>query len=197
MWLEKQNSTLPYMLFYLNSTGSYSQYHFCVCVIQECPKEIDYTTMKCSYNKWKEITFRSEVFELHYVCRNTPFLKLITIAPFIECSFYVASTVLYASQTLFPFNLPQSSTRWVLLSYFPFLNLFLNFIYYFWLHWVFVAVRGLSLVVASGGYASLGCTGFSLQWLFLLWSTGSRCTGFSSCGTWAQWLWLAGSRAQA
>ena len=39
--------------------------------------------------------------------------------------------------------------------------------------------------------------GFSLQWLLLLWSPGSRCTGFSSCGAWAQQLWLAGSRAQA
>ena len=27
------------------------------------------------------------------------------------------------------------------------------------------------------------CTGFSLRWLLLLWSTGSRHTGFSSCGT--------------
>ena len=26
------------------------------------------------------------------------------------------------------------------------------------------------------------CLGFSLQWLLLLWSTGSRCVGFSSCG---------------
>ena len=57
---------------------------------------------------------------------------------------------------------------------------------YFWLHWVFVAARGLSLVAASRGYSSLWCSGFSLQWLLLLQSTGSRCTGFSSCGTWTQ-----------
>ena len=62
---------------------------------------------------------------------------------------------------------------------------FNKFIYYFWLRWVLVAVRGLSLVAASGGYSSLRCAGFSLQWL-LLWSTGSRHTGFSSCGVWAQ-----------
>ena len=52
--------------------------------------------------------------------------------------------------------------------------------------WVFVAVRGLSLVAASGGYSSLQCTGFSLQWLLLLQSMGSRHVGFSNCGTWAQ-----------
>ena len=45
---------------------------------------------------------------------------------------------------------------------------------YVWLRWVFVAARGLSLVVASGGYSSLRCAGFSLQWLLLLQSTGSR-----------------------
>ena len=55
-----------------------------------------------------------------------------------------------------------------------------------WLRWVFVAARGLSLVAVSGGYSSLRCTGFSLPWLLLLRSTGSRHAGFSSCGMWAQ-----------
>ena len=62
---------------------------------------------------------------------------------------------------------------------------FILFIY-FWLCWVFVAERGLSLVAASGGYSSLRCTGFSLSWLLLLWSTGSRHTVFSICSMWAQ-----------
>ena len=64
---------------------------------------------------------------------------------------------------------------------FFFLILFILFIY-FWLCWVLVAVRGLSLVAASGGCSSLRCVG--LQWLLLLRSTGSRRTGFSSCGSW-------------
>ena len=38
---------------------------------------------------------------------------------------------------------------------------------------------------------------FSLWWLLLLWSTGSRRTGFNSCGMRAQYLRLTGSRAQA
>ena len=54
---------------------------------------------------------------------------------------------------------------------------------FFWLHWVFTAARGLSLVAASGGYSSLQCAGFSLWWLLLLRSTGSRHAGFSSCST--------------
>ena len=47
-------------------------------------------------------------------------------------------------------------------------------------------MRGLSLVAVSGGYFLLRYVGFSLQWLLLLRSTGSRCAGFSSCGSWAK-----------
>ena len=65
-------------------------------------------------------------------------------------------------------------------------NMFFFYLIYFWLHWVFVAAHGLSLVGASGGYSSLWCTGLPLQWLLLLQSTGSRRAGFSSCSTWAQ-----------
>ena len=44
---------------------------------------------------------------------------------------------------------------------------------------------GFSLVVAIGGYSLLQHMAFSLRWLLLLWSTGSRCVGFSSCDMWA------------
>ena len=61
---------------------------------------------------------------------------------------------------------------------------FFNFFYFiFWLRWVFVAVHRLSLVAVSGGYSSLRCVGFSLRWLLLLRSTGSRHAGFSRCGS--------------
>ena len=56
-------------------------------------------------------------------------------------------------------------------------KLFLNLFIYFWLCWVFVSVRGLSLVVVSGGYSSSRCAGLSLSWPLLLRSTGSRCAG--------------------
>ena len=48
---------------------------------------------------------------------------------------------------------------------------------YFWLCWVFVSVRGLSLVVASGGHSSSRCMGLSLSQPLLLWSTVSRRAG--------------------
>ena len=50
---------------------------------------------------------------------------------------------------------------------------FLFIYFYFWLRWVLAAARGLPLVVVSRGYSSLRCMGFSLQWLFLSWNTGS------------------------
>ena len=55
----------------------------------------------------------------------------------------------------------------------PALFLFFKLFYfiYFWLHWVLVAALGL---LASGGYSSLRCAGFSLRWLLLLRSTGTR-----------------------
>ena len=58
---------------------------------------------------------------------------------------------------------------------FFFFNIYL-FIY-FWLCWVFVSVRGLSLVAASGGHSSSRCVGLSLSRPLLLQSTGSRCAG--------------------
>ena len=59
-----------------------------------------------------------------------------------------------------------------------FFGLFLFFkLIYLCLRHVFVAARGLSLVAASEGYSSLRCAGFSLWWLLLLQSTGSRHAG--------------------
>ena len=48
---------------------------------------------------------------------------------------------------------------------------------FFWLCWVFVSVRGLSPVVASGGHSSSRCAGLSLSQPLLLRSTGSRRAG--------------------
>ena len=74
---------------------------------------------------------------------------------------------------------------WKHVSLFSFF-LFMYVCMYVWLLWVFLAARGLSLVEVSGGYSSLRSAGFSLQWLLLLRSMGSRHVGFSSCGTQAQ-----------
>ena len=114
---------------------------------------------------WKSLcrtgTYISIIPEL-----NDPLFFLFPKFFFLSVSFWIVSIALSSSSLTFFFNI----------------NLFILFIY-FWLHWVFIAARGLSLVVASGSYSLLQCMGFSFRWLLLLQSTGSRHVGFSSCGT--------------
>ena len=55
--------------------------------------------------------------------------------------------------------------------FFKFINLF-----------IFGCIGSLLCAGSERGYSSLRCAGFSLQWLLLLQSTGSRPVGFSSCG---------------
>ena len=58
-----------------------------------------------------------------------------------------------------------------------FLKLFIYLFIYLWLCWVFVSVRGLSPVAASGSHSSSRCTGLSLSRPLLLRGTGSRHAG--------------------
>ena len=60
----------------------------------------------------------------------------------------------------------------------------INIIFYFFFNlFIFGCVgssllrAGFSLVAVSKGYSSLRCAGFSLRWLLLLQSIGSRHTG--------------------
>ena len=69
---------------------------------------------------------------------------------------------------------------------FLFSNIIFKFFIYFWPRWVFVALPRLSVAAVSRDCSSSLCVGFSSQWL-LLWSTGCRHVGFSSCNTQAQW----------
>ena len=87
----------------------------------------------------------------------------------------------------YPLVGPGLPAKKLSLSFYLFIYSY-KFIYLF----LFLAALGLcccarvSLVAASGGYSLLRCEGFSLWWLLLLRSTGSRHAGFSSCSTQAQ-----------
>ena len=73
---------------------------------------------------------------------------------------------------------PEKSLLPVLFFFFFKGTLFIYFFFnLFWLCWVFVSVRGLSLVVASRGHSSLWCVGLSLLRPLLLRSTSSRRAG--------------------
>ena len=58
-----------------------------------------------------------------------------------------------------------------------FLIIYFYLFIYIWLCWVFVSVRGLSPLAASGGHPSSRCAGLSLSRLLLLRDTGSRRAG--------------------
>ena len=84
---------------------------------------------------------------------------------------------------------PVGGNREVTLREMDNLLLFFFFLIYFFIFGCVgssLLCAGFSLVAASGGYSSLRCTGFSMWWLLLLQSTGSRHAGFSSCGSRAQ-----------
>ena len=82
--------------------------------------------------------------------------------------FYAWNYILVSGALTTPLQERGEGKGWSL-----FLNFYFILFFYFWLCWVFVATRGLSLVVVSRGYSSLRCPGFSLRWLLLLRSTGS------------------------
>ena len=83
----------------------------------------------------------------------------------------------FSVETYFALPVCFPNFLWIL---FISLNYLFSYFYY-WPHWVFATVRGLSLVAASGGY--LIVLGFLLRWLLLLVSAGSKAHGLSSCGT--------------
>ena len=56
------------------------------------------------------------------------------------------------------------------------INLFM-YLFYFWLCWVFVSVRGLSLITASGGHSSSRCADLSPSRPLSFQGTGSRRAG--------------------
>ena len=103
--------------------------------------------------------------------------KMVKMVNFRLCVFY------HNKKILKKYGISGSSRDGIQCFFFK-INFMLFISFYFWLYWVFVAVHRLSLVAASRGYSLFLCAGFSLRWLLLLWSMGSRCVGFSSCGTW-------------
>ena len=77
----------------------------------------------------------------------------------------------------YPSPSPCPQVHSLCLAHSFFKKLFIYLFIYFWLCWVFVSARGLSLVAASGGHPSSQCAGLSLSRPLLLRSTGSRRAG--------------------
>ena len=97
----------------------------------------------------------------------------------------------------FPFNISVllfgHPTGCVVVSHYCFgflLLLFLKCIY-FWLNWIFISLCGFLLVAASGGYFVV-MWGVLIAVAFLVLEHRLLSSGFSSCSTWAQYLWCTG-----
>ena len=72
-----------------------------------------------------------------------------------------------APEAMFLTNIPYPLSQ----AFFLFLQIYL------FMTVLGVGCSGLSLVGESGDYSLVAVAGFSLQWLLLLWSTGSRVHG--------------------
>ena len=81
----------------------------------------------------------------------------------------------------------QPSDQWENKYVVFFLKKIIYLFIYFWLCWVFVSVRGLSLVAASGGHSSSWCAGLSLS-RPLVAEHRLQTRRLSSCGSQAQLL---------
>ena len=89
-----------------------------------------------------------------------------------QCPVYTIQSICIMSRT------EHSDKKQLCVLYLKHLFFFNFYVFiYFWLCWVFVSVRGLSLVAASGGYSSSRCAGLSLSRPLLLRGTGSRRAG--------------------
>ena len=84
---------------------------------------------------------------------SCPSLPHVQVPALLCFTLWLFKIYLFVCLFIYLFN-----RRWSnLLSFFKLIGLFI----YFWLPSVFVAARGLSPVVASGGYSLLRCMGFS------------------------------------
>ena len=147
--------------FYLQIVYCYIeiQLHFVSCILQTCWTHLLILTV---FFKFLRIFY----IQIYVICKRTwIYFFLFNWMPFL----------------FLPFSLSPSLSFFIFLSLFLsffFFNLFIYlFIIYFWLCWVFVSVRGLSPVVASGGHSSSRCAGLSLSRPLPLRSTGSRRAG--------------------
>ena len=75
----------------------------------------------------------------------------------------------------------------------PYLVFFI-YLFYFWLCWVFIAACTFSSCGEGG--CSLVISRLLLAVASLVAEHGCSHAGFRSCGAWAQWFWLLGSRVQ-
>ena len=121
------------------------------------------------YQKIKEDTVYSCISINWVVCRKVTFFQ-----NWLQCDRKASSNQKWQGRKTLSKIYPKKSIKpigYVLI------------LIYFWLCWIFIAVRGLSLAVASRGYSLVVFRLLSAV-ASLLQSTGSWWVRFSSCGPW-------------
>ena len=118
---------------------------------------------------------------------SSPKRHSLGLAPFHSAPLFNLSCPFLSPPPPHVFLLP-TLVRFFLFSLKGCLSFFFLIYFYLWLCWVFVSVRGLSPVAASGGHSSSRCAGLSLSRPLLLRSAGSvivahRPSCSASCGT--------------
>ena len=123
-----------------------------------------------SYLLTSPLSMTDYFYHLHMLCRQSSiYLFLSPQRPWwLHTMFFVFYLSVLRSVTISPS---------IIVFFCFFVFIFIYLFIYFWLCWVFVSVRGLSLVAASGGHSSSRCAGLSLSRPLLLQSTGSRHAG--------------------
>ena len=117
--------------------------------------------------EYREFLYTSHPISPHY----EHFICIMYLSRLRNQHWYIATnkiSYLICISLVFP---SRSSFFYLFICFFVYLFIYL------WLCWVFVSVRGLSLVAASRGHSSSRCAGLSLSWPLLLWSIGSRRAG--------------------
>ena len=108
---------------------------------------------------------------LYFVC----FYQLVCLAIFCHVKF---SEWMFTNLETFKHRITNGTIKIALKRPLPIFKKLLIYLFiYLWLCWVFVSVRGLSLVAASGGHSSSRCAGLSLSRPLLLRGAGSRRAG--------------------
>jgi len=157
--------------------------------------------ISCVYRKFYEIWHLGILLIWKYLYDTVslkfyaPSTSTLSLEPHNLFFSFPLQCALYKHKTLFLRNLSHQPSFSHSLQIFRPLQVFIFekiFCFMIFIYLLFLAVLDLH----CWARAFLGCSGFSLKWLFLLWIWALGHMGFSSCGSWAleqsQQLWHKG-----
>ena len=107
--------------------------------------------------------FHATLFHKHFLV----LLVMIIVSIVVNLGFFLIFFIINNTDEYLPFQV------FMYVDIFIFILKKFILLICFWLRWVSITARGLSLVAASWACSSLRYPGFSFWWLLFLWSKGS------------------------